>query len=428
MGIEWLLIFLGICLIINMPVAFALTASVTLYLALNPKYPLILVAQQMFTGIDKFVFLAIPFFILSGVIMQKGGISDRLIKLSSLLLDRLLGGFAMSTALASMFFASLSGSGPATTAAIGGAMLPTLEKKGYGKEWSVAYIAAAGTMGPMIPPSITLVIFGAMASTSISALFIAGILPGVLIGVALMTIAYFRAKKVGIEPDKRKVTSGELFKAFKNAIWALLMPVIIIGGILGGIFTPTEAAVVSVVYALVVSLLIYRTISLRHLPEIFKQTVSTSAVIMILTANAAAFAWVLGAEQAPQQILQFLYSITENKFLLLLIINLFLLLIGCFMDTTSALIITVPTLLTVASALDISGLHLGLIVATNLSLGMATPPLGFTLFTACSIGNVSITRTIRPILPMIGVMCIVLLLVTYFPGLFLWLPELFVNM
>lgn len=427
MGIGLLLLLLFGLLIINMPVAFALTTAVTLYLVITEKFPLILITQQMFTGIDKFVFLAIPFFILSGAIMQKGGISERLITLCSILLDKLTGGFAMSTALASMFFSSISGSGPATTAAIGGSMLPSLEKKGYGKEWSVAFIASAGTMGPMIPPSITLVIFGAMASTSIAALFVGGILPGILIGVFLMIMAYLRAKKVGIKADHKKIDKGALYKAFKDSLWALFMPILVVGGILGGLFTPTEAAVVSVVYALIVSLFIYKSLTLRELPSIFKQALTISAVIMILTSNAAAFAWVLGAEQAPQQALNLLFSLTENKFILLFIINIFLLLIGCFMDTTSALLITVPTLLTIGSALGVGPIHLGLIVSVNLSIGMATPPLGFTLFTACSISNVSITKTIRPILPMLAVMCMVLLLVTYFPSIFLWLPNLIVK-
>ncbi|WP_134702807.1 TRAP transporter large permease [Ammoniphilus sp. YIM 78166] len=425
MGLLILLFF--ILLVLNMPVAFALASSVTLYLLIDGKFPLLLVVQQMFSGLDKFVFLAIPFFILSGLIMQRGGISQQLIQFSSLLLDKIVGGLAMSASLASMFFASISGSGPATTAAIGGTMLPEMEKKGYGKEWSVAFIAVSGTMGPIIPPSITMVIYGAIAGTSIGALFIGGLLPGLLIGLALMISAYFRAKKMGIKTEPRKIEWPMVYEAFRKAIWALLMPVIIVGGILGGVFTPTEAAVVSVVYALVISGLVQRNLSMKDLSIILKDTVITSAVIMILTANAAAFAWILSAEQGPQKIIQALQSITDNKILILLLLNILLLIIGCFLDTTSALIVTVPTLLVIGKSFGIDPLHLGLIVTTNLSIGMATPPLGFTLFTACSIGRVSITKTIRPMIPLLSACLFVLILVTYFPELFLWLPKLLLN-
>lgn len=422
-----LLITLAVLLMINMPVAFAVLSASSLYLILSGAAPLTIMIQRMFTGVDLFVFLAIPFFVLAGLIMQKGGLAERLITFASLLLDRMTGGFAMATSLASLIFASISGSGPATTAAIGGSMLPELERKGYGKEWSVAYIASSGTMGPIIPPSITLVLFGALAGTSISALFIGGIMPGILIGISLMIMAFLRAKKMGIESTKVKVTNKQLLSAFADALLAIMMPIIIIGGILFGVFTPTEAAVISVVYALFVCTVIYRSLDLKTLFTIFTETASISAVIMILTANASVFAWILSVERAPQQLIAVINSVTENKLLILLLINVMLILIGCFLDTTSALIITVPTMLVLGAAIDIEPLHMGLIMSTNLAIGMATPPLGFTLFTACSIGNVSITKTIRPILPMIGIMVLVVLLVTYFPQVFLWLPNLLVN-
>jgi len=417
--------FLMALLLLNMPVAFALVTSATAYVFLQGKFPLTLIPQQMFIGTDKFVFLAVPFFILSGLLMQKGGISERLIRLSSVLLDKVTGGFAMATAFASMIFASISGSGPATTAAIGGAMLPALVEKGYGREWSVAYIATAGTIGPVIPPSITMVIYGALASTSIGALFIAGFLPGILMGLGLMAMAYFRAKKMYVKAESKKTEWHEVFEAFKRAIWALIMPLIIIGGILGGIFTPTEAAVVSVVYALVIILFVYRSLTLRDLPSIFKQAVITSAVVMMLCACASAFSWIIGAEQGPQKLVSVFQSFSSNKYVLLLLVNLFLLLVGCFIDTTSAIVMTGPALVALAGSIGVSTLHLGLIMTVNLCIGMATPSLGFTLFTACSIGNVSIAKVTRPILPMIGILIITVLLVTYFPAIFLWIPGLF---
>ena len=423
-----LLICLAILFILNMPIAFAILTAVSLYIFLSDNtVPLTVIIQRMVTGIDKFVFLAIPFFVLSGLIMQKGGLADRLITLSSLLLRRLTGGFGMATSFASMIFSSISGSGPATTAAIGGSMLPALERKGYGKEWSVAYIACAGTMGPIIPPSITLVLFGAMSNTSISALFIGGILPGILIAVTLMFMSYLRAKKMNIREVENDSTNMSLWKAFKDSLLALIMPIVIIGGIVGGFFTPTEAAVISVVYAIIVCCFIYRTLNLKDLFSIFTETASVSAVIMVLTANASVFAWILSVEQAPQKLIGLISLITDDKILILLMINLILILIGCFMDTTSALIITVPTLLALTATIDVSPLHLGLIMGVNLAIGMATPPLGFTLFTACSIGDVSISQTFRPILPMIGIILLVVFLVTYLPDVFLWLPNLLYN-
>jgi C4-dicarboxylate transporter DctM subunit len=412
-------------LLVNMPVAFCLLISAGAYIVLLGDLPLDLIVQQMFSGVDKFVFLAIPFFILSGIIMQKGGISDRLIVLSAALLDRVTGGFAMATQVASMFFSAISGSGPATTAAIGGAMLPTLEKKGYGKEWSVAYIAAAGTLGPIIPPSITLVIYGAMAGVSIGGLFIGSTIPGILIGLALMYLAYTRAKKMGIKRSEVKVDRAFMIKAWKDAFWALFMPILIIGGILGGIFTPTEAAVISVIYSLIVSFWIYRSMKLSDLPEIFLTTVITSAVIMILTANATTFAWILSAEQGPQQLIGWIQDTFHNKYMVLFVLNIFLLILGCFLDTTSALIITVPTMVMLANAVGIDQLHLGIIVGVNLSIGMATPPLGFTLFTACSIGKVSISDVFKPILPMIGVMVLCIFIITFFPQLYMWTVTMF---
>lgn len=422
-----LLICLGILFMLNMPIAFSIIAAISLYIFLSDaSVPYTVIIQRMVTGIDRFVFLAIPFFILSGLIMQRGGLADRLIVLSSVLLKRLTGGFGMATSFASMIFSSISGSGPATTAAIGGSMLPALEKKGYGREWSVAFIASSGTMGPIIPPSITLVLFGAMANTSIGALFIGGILPGILIAMSLMFMSYLRAKKLNIkETDNNENIS--LWKALKDSLLALIMPIIIIGGIVGGIFTPTEASVISVVYAIIVCCFIYKSLNLKDLYSLFAETASVSAVIIILTANASVFAWILSVEQAPQKLINGISLITEDKYMILLLINLLLILIGCFMDTTSALIITVPTLLALTGTIGVDPLHLGLIMGVNLAIGMATPPLGFTLFTACSIGNVSISNTFRPILPMIGVMLVVVILVTYLPGVFLWLPNLLLN-
>ncbi|KJS21299.1 MAG: hypothetical protein VR72_11135 [Clostridiaceae bacterium BRH_c20a] len=422
-----LIILLLVLLLFNMPVAFALATAPTAYLLLTGKFSLDVLPQQMFTGLDSFVYLAVPFFILSGVLMTRGGISQRLIDLSSLLLCRLTGGLAMAVSLASMIFASISGSGPATTAAIGGATLPALEEKGYGKEWSVALIATAGTIGPIIPPSITMVIYGGMAGASIGALFLAGIVPGIMVGATLMILAHIRAKKMNIVEKADHIDFKSLARAFKDSLWAMGMPVVIIGGIMGGVFTPTEAAVISVVYAMVVCLFIYRSLKVKDLPVIFKETAITTAVVMIIVANAASFSWLLTVEQGPQKLIMAFQQISDNKYVILFMINVMLFVLGCFIDTTSALVMTVPALLPLANSIGVSPLHLGIIMTTNLVIGMATPPLGLTLFTACSIGKVPIAKTVRPMIPMLAAMFLVALIVTYFPNVALFLPNLFMK-
>ncbi|MGI6685524.1 MAG: TRAP transporter large permease [Bacillota bacterium] len=415
-----------VLILLNVPIAFALAVAPSVFLILNPGIPLEMITQQMFTGLDIFAYLAVPFFILSGNLMVTGGISRRLVDFSAALLERCVGGLAMAVAFASMIFASISGSGPATVAAIGGATLPSLVEKGYGRNWSVALMSVAGVIGPIIPPSITMVIYGAMTGTSIGSLFIGGLVPGVMIGVGLMIISYFHAKKVGLQASS-KLNFRNIKRTFVDAFWALGMPIVILGGILGGIFTPTEAAVVSDVYALVVCFFIYKSLKLKDLPKIFLDTAITTAVVMIILANAAGFAWIMSAEQGPAKIIELLYSISDNKYVLMLMINIILLIIGCFIDTSSALVMVVPALMPLAMKMGIDPLHFGLIICINLVMGMTTPPLGITLFTACSVGKVTISQVAKPMLPMLGVLVVVILIVTYCPSLVLFLPKLLMN-
>ena len=410
-------------LLLNMPIAFALLIAPTTYLLVDPLVPYKMLAQQMFNGVDSFVFLAVPFFILSGMLMQYGGISKRLVDFSSALLDRFIGGLAMAVSLAAAIFASITGSGPATTAAIGGAILPELVERGYGKEWSVALMASAGVLGPIIPPSITMVIYGAMTGTSIGALFLGGFLPGITISIGLMVISYFHAKKVGVGKavKSRSITIG---KSLIDALWALGMPFLILGGILGGIFTPTEAAVVATVYALIVCFVVYGSLKVQDLPRIFKEAAVITSVVMIILANAATFAWLMSALRGPEKLISLFYSISDNTVVLLLLINIFLLILGCFIDTSSALVMTVPAFMPLIQKMGVDPVHFGLIVCINLIIGMATPPLGITLFTACSIGKVPISKVAGPLLPMLAIMIFVLIIVTYVPSFVLFLPKL----
>lgn len=426
----FLVITFLILIILNMPIAFALGIAPTIYILITEKYPIEIIIQQMISGLDSFVYLAVPFFILAGELMTEGRISEKLIDFASLIVSKLAGGLAMAVSLASMFFASISGSGPATTAAIGGATLPELIKRGYGKEWSVALITASGTMGPLIPPSITMVIYGAISGVSIGKLFLAGMVPGVLIGIGLMVISYIHAKGVKTQDHLDgvgKVTFKRIIKSFMNAIWAFGMPVIIMGGILFGVFTPTEAAVVSVVYAFIVCFFIYKTLSIKDIPKILKKSAVTSSVVMIILAYASGFAWIIGAEKGPEQIVMFFQTLTTNKYLTLFMINIFLFLVGCLIDTSSAIIMTYPAIYLLAKSIGVSPMHLGIFMCTNLIIGMATPPVGLTLFTACSIGNVKISKVTKPLLPMLIVMFIIALFITYFPDVALFIPNYFMK-
>ena len=431
MSLLLVLLFLALILL-GVPIAFALLISPTISLGVEPIVSLQVLVQQMFRGVDSFTYLAVPFFVLSGMLMQKGGISKRLIDFSAVLLRKLTGGLAMVVAFASMIFAAITGSGPATTASIGGAVMPDLIAHGYEKKWTVALMAVTGIIGPIIPPSITMVIYGAMTNTSIGAMFLGGIIPGILIGVSLMIMCYFHAKKRGLKPQAdpsgdASSSKGELWKTFKDAIWAFFMPVVMLGGILSGLFTPTEAGVISVVYAIIISMFVYRSIKLKDLVPILKTSVITTATIMVIIANANAFAWLLSAWRGAEQFMGALFSITNSNIIILLLMNLLLLILGCFIDTTTAMIMTVPTLLPIATRIGMDPLHFGLMVCINLVIGMATPPLGITLFTACSIGKVSISEVAKPILPMLGVVLIVLLLVVFIPDVSLLLPRLMMG-
>lgn len=419
-----LILALLVLLVLNMPIAFALSGASLLYLLVTKRVPAEILVQQMFTGVDSFVYLAVPFFILAGAVMERGGISRRLIDFASVILDRFRGGLAMAGVLAAMIFASLSGSGPATTAAIGGPLIPALRERGYGRDWSAALMAAAGVIGPIIPPSITMVIYGAMTNTSIAALFIGGVIPGILIGLGLMLICYFHARKVGVTSVGKIASWRDFGRAFKDSVWALGMPALILGGILSGFFTPTEAAVVAVVYGLVVALFIMRSLKIKDLPAVMKDAAVTTGVVMIVLANASAFTWLISAEQGPAKLIALFQAISTNKYVILLLINILLFILGCFIDTTSSLVMTVPALLPLAKAVGIDPLHLGLIMCINTVVGMATPPLGLTLFTACSVGKTTISRVTRPLLPMLAVLVTVTLLVTYVPSLGLFLPRL----
>ena len=364
---------------------------------------------------SKFVLLSIPFFILSGVIMEKAQISGKLIRLAEAMVGHIRGGVAMVCVIVSCFFAAISGSGPATVAALGLIMVPAMIKSGYSPAFSAALMAASGAIGVIIPPSITFVVYGSIADTSISDLFIAGVIPGLIMGAALLITALLIGRKTDLKTLPR-AGKKERLAAFKDAFWGLLMPVIILGGIYGGIFTPTEAAAVAAVYGLFVGLVIYRTIKLKEMYAILIDTVSTTATIMFITAAATLFAYVLTRARLDVAISNALVEITGGSTIIFfLIVNVILLIAGCFLDSTSALYIFVPLFVPVAQALGINLIHLGVVMIVNLAIGLYTPPVGVNLYVACGVGKVDLKTISKSVLPLIIASILVLLIVTYIP-------------
>ncbi|MGQ9638272.1 MAG: TRAP transporter large permease [Thermodesulfobacteriota bacterium] len=410
-------------LILGIPIAFVLGLTSFITLIFTGSVPLLLMPKEMFSGTDSFPLLAVPFFILAGNLMNAGGITKRLIQFCNILLGYVRGGLALVNVVASMFFAGITGAAVADTSALGSILIPAMTERHYDKDFSAAVTAASSTVGPIIPPSIPMVILGTIGELSIGALFLAGVIPGIMVGLALLGIAYWISWKRNYPKEKVK-SLREFFYGLKDALLALLMPGIILGGILGGIFTPTEAAAVAVAYAFIISFLIYREIRWRDLPRLLIESIVTTSIIMFVIANSAIFGWILANHQVPQKVAQIFLSLTTNKWVLLLLINLFLLFIGTFMETTASLIILTPILLPLAIKVGIDPIHFGLVMVLNLVIGLITPPLGVCLFIACSIAKISLEQIVNAILPFILAAIAVLFIVTYIPELSLWIPRM----
>ena len=399
----------------SIPIGITLGISTGIAMWITSDIPMIMIAQKAVTGLDSFPLLAIPFFILAGSIMCNGGISKRLVNLADSLVGWITGGLAMVTVLACMFFAAISGSGPATVSAIGSFMIPSMKEKKYDASFAAAITAAAGTIGVIIPPSIPFVIYSIVAQCSIGDMFIAGIVPGIIIGFSLMLVCYITAKK------SHYVTVGErprftvVIKAFKEAIWALFTPIIILGGIYGGIFTPTEAAVVAVVYSVIIGKFVYKELDAKTLYECLRYSGLINGATEFMIGLSIAFGAYLAMAQIPQQIAVLLSGFVESPMLLLLIINVFLLILGCFVDNIAAVIILTPILLPVVKMIGIDPIHFGLIITVNLCCGFISPPYGINLFVASAISGESIENISKAIIPSFVAMVACLLLFTYFP-------------
>lgn len=421
----WLIVLLFVLIILRVPIAFGLGFVSILGILMTEPFLLTNVPRNVFGGINNFTLVAVPLFILAGEIMTKGGISKRLIDFSKTLVGPLPGGLAMVVILASVFFSALTGTAIAAAAAIGGMMIPAMNKEGYDIRFSSSLVATAATIGPIIPPSIVLILYGVIASVSIGDLFIAGVIPGLLMGAGLMGYSYYIGKKNGYRSSDRRATLKEILVGAKDAVLALIMPVIIIGGIVSGIFTATESGVIAVVYALIISLFVYREISIKDIWPILLDTAKTSSTIIFLIGTASLFIWFLSYNQIPNQLTEMMGGISDNPILLLLVINVVLLLAGTFIDTISAVSIFTPLFLPLISAAGIDPVHFGIVMAVNLTIGMVTPPLGVCLFVTSSIAKIKVPKMFKYLIPQVIILILVLLLITYIPEMILAPVQLF---
>lgn len=414
-----------VLLLAGVPISFVIgTAAVSaLLMSLDPSAATTVIAQRMATGLDSFALLAIPFFILSGQLMNRGGIARRLIDLAKVVVGRLPGGLAYVNVLGSMLFGSISGSAVAAAAAIGGVMSPLMKREGYDKDFSAAVNITAAPIGLLIPPSNIMVIYSlASGGVSIAALFLAGYVPGILLGLALMFVVAIVAKRRNY-PVGEKVGFSDGVGIFLAAMPSLLLVALVMGGIILGWFTPTEASAIAVAYTFVLSVVIYREIKWAELPKLLTDAAATTAIVLLLVGTSSGMSWVMSSANIPQTITDTLLALTDNKILLLLIINLLLLVVGMFMDMTPAVLIFTPILLPVVMKFGMTPLHFGLVLIFNLCVGLCTPPVGNCLFVGCGVGETTIARVWRPMIPFLIAMFVVLLAVTYWPALSLALPR-----
>jgi len=416
-----LFVLLAIFVTLSIPIGIALGLATLITVLFATNINPLMIAQTAFTALDSFTLMAIPFFILAGNFMRYGGISKRLLNLADKLIGFVTGGLGMVTTLTSMFFAAISGSGPATVSSIGSFMIPAMEEKGYDKGYAAALTSAAGTIGVIIPPSIPFVVYGVVTSTSIGDLFIAGIIPGIIMGIALMIINYYIAKKKGWTGSGERPDFKGVLKAFIDAFFALLSPAIILGGIYSGIFTPTEAAAISCVYTWIIGTFVYKEIHKKELFDCLKDTVVIAGATSFMIGLSSGFGTLLTMEQVPVKVANALLGFSNSKIVILLLINLFLLIVGMFIDNISSCTILAPIFLPVVKALGVNPVHFGIFMTINLAIGFVTPPYGANLFIGSAVGRVSMDRIIRYIWPLIGVLVSVLLLVTYIPQLSLML-------
>jgi C4-dicarboxylate transporter DctM subunit len=420
-----LIIVLFVAFLLGIPICFSLGIVSLIGIVLVQDYPLAVMAQKMFSGIDSYTLIAVPLFIFAGDLMSKGGLSKKLVQFANVLVGHIHGGIAMVAIVACMLFAAVTGSAIAASAAIGGMLIPQMVKEGYGKSFSASLIATGGSIGPIIPPSIPLLIYGTLVNVSIAKCFIGGIIPGIIMGIALMIYSYFIGKRRGYRGSRTEVASIiEIISNAKSAALAILMPVIIIGGIMAGVFTPTEAGAIAVLFSFIVGKFIYRELKWSDIPKVLKTSGFTTGIIMFVVCNARLFMWFLTIQQIPQQLAQILVTTIHNKFVFLAFMNLILLFAGTFIDTISNIVIFVPLFLPIVQMFGIDLIHFGVIVAVNLTIGMCTPPLGVCIFTTASIAKIPVSDMFKDLFPQIFILIIVLAIITYIPSSVLFLANL----
>lgn len=419
-----LLLPFAACILVGIPISLCLLFATYIFIDVSHRAPMSILPKHLFGGVDNFYLLAIPFFVLAGQLMNRTGITNRLIRFSDLVVGKIAGGLAQVNIFASVIFAGLTGSGVADTSAIGSVLIPAMQKRGFTAEYAAAVTAASSVIGPIIPPSVLMVIYSNVIGMSVGDLFIAGFVPGIGIAVGMGIIAFYYAKKHHHPVREEVIPWKEAFLLTKDALWALLMPVIIISGILGGIFTPTEAAAVSVLYALIVGFFIFRSLTWRDLTESFLESARVSAVILLIISCAAAFGWALTIVRVPSTLAAMMLQLTSNKYLIIFFINIFLLFMGMIMETGANCIILAPILAPVAVGAGMDPLHFAIVMIVNLNIGLATPPLGVCLFVAAPIAKIKLEALSRAITPFLLSEIAVLFLLTYWEGFTLFVPRL----
>ena len=416
------LILLAVLLVLGAPIFIALSGSVMVAMGTGSHIPLAIVIERLFAGLDKFSLMAIPFFILTGSLMSVGGLSQRIVNFANLLVGRFTGGLSITAVSSSMFFGAISGSSPATVVAVGGLLYPAMRRDGYSSPFSIGVIIASGSLGIIIPPSIVMIVYAAVTGVSVGALFMAGIGAGLLYAACFLPYCVWRARRDGVKP-MTPPTLRQLWVGLKDASWGLGVPVVVLGGIYGGVFTPTEAAAVSVMYALLVSVLVYREKTLGELFRTMVESATTTAQVMIILAAASVLAWFLTSNGLAVAVANAVLSLSDNPYHIFLLINVTVLIVGMFLDAASIMVILAPLFYTIGMQVGIDPVHLGAVLTVNGAIGMFTPPFGLNLFVASSLGGVTYTQAVRGSLPFIGIAILALLLLTYLPAISMWLPN-----
>jgi C4-dicarboxylate transporter DctM subunit len=420
-GLLFVLLFLFMFL--GMPIAIALGLSSVLAIVYVGRDSLASLSLKLYETSEQFTLMAIPFFILAGAFMTTGGVARRMIRFANACVGHFHGGLAMASVLACMLFAAVSGSSPATVVAVGTIVIGGMVRAGYSKEMAAGVICNAGTLGILIPPSIVMVVYGAVTETSVGQLFVAGIIPGIVLGVMLMVAIYIRARMIDL-PRQPRATAKELLIAGRDSLWGLLLIIIILGGIYGGVFTPTEAAAVAAVYAFLVAVFVYRDMRMKDVPRVLVDAGRVTVMLMFIIANALLFAYVLTTERIPQTIAEHIVSWGMRPWEFLIVVNVMLLIAGNFMEPTGIILILAPILFPISQQMGIDPVHLGIILTVNMEIGMVTPPVGLNLFVTSGITGMSMMHVVRAALPWLSVLLVFLVIVTYVPALSLWLPHL----